>query len=131
MKKACPYCNKFHDIAFICPKRPKRQQHYQSNSAIVKFRSSRQWQQKRELIRMRDRNMCRLCAIGYGNKPVEYVSNVSVHHIVPLAVDYSLRLNDDNLISLCDYHHELAENGKIPAELLKKLAKSNDLSPLP
>lgn len=125
MKKACPYCNKFHDMDFLCPKRPQR---YKSNSAIVKFRNSTQWRRKRELIRMRDRNMCRLCAIGYGNKPVEYVSDISVHHIVPLAVDYNLRLNDDNLISLCDYHHELAENGKIPVDLLKNLAKSDDLS---
>lgn len=127
MKKACPYCNKFHDMDFLCPKRPLR---YKSNSAIVKFRNSVQWRRKRELIRMRDRNMCRLCAIGYGNKPVEYVSEVSVHHIVPLAADYSLRLDDDNLISLCRYHHELAENGKIPAELLKKLAKSEVSSEL-
>lgn len=97
MKKACPYCNKIHDMDYICPKRPKRSQHFQSDSAIVKFRNSRQWQNKRELVRMRDRNMCRLCAIGYGNKPVEYVSDVSVHHIVPLAVDFSLRLDEHSL----------------------------------
>lgn len=125
MKKACPYCYKIHDMDYICSKRPQR---FQSNPTIAKFRNSTQWRKKRELIRMRDRNMCRLCAIGYGNKPVEYVSDVSVHHIVPLAVDFSLRLDDDNLISLCSYHHELAENGKIPANLLKKLAKSEALS---
>ena len=79
---------------------------------------------------MRDRNMCRLCAIGYGNKPIAYVSEVSVHHIVPLSVDFDKRLDDDNLICLCGYHHELAESGKIPAILLKKLAKSEVSSDL-
>lgn len=130
MKKACPYCNGIHDAGYICPKRPKRDRS-RSDTAIVRFRSSKQWQRKREYIRSRDRNMCRLCAIGYGGKPAEYVSDVSVHHIVPLAVDYSLRLDDDNLICLCSYHHELAESGKIPANLLKKIAKSEDLSEIP
>lgn len=129
MKKACPYCNKFHEMDYICPKRPQRWRN-KADTAIVKFRNSKQWQYKRAYIRMRDRNMCRLCAIGYGDKPVKYVSEVSVHHIVPLAVDFSLRLNDDNLICLCEYHHELAESGKIPAELLKNLAKSEISSDL-
>lgn len=129
MKKACPYCNQFHEINYVCPKRPQRQRNKAAN-AIVKFRNSKQWQYKRAYIRMRDRNMCRLCAIGYGNKPIAYVSEVSVHHIVPLSVDFNKRLDDDNLICLCSYHHELAENGKIPAILLKKLAKSEVSSDL-
>lgn len=123
MKKACPYCNQLHEINYVCPKRPQWQQNKAAN-AIVKFRNSKQWQYKRAYIRKRDRNMCRLCAIGYGNKPIAYVSEVSVHHIVPLSVDFGKRLDDDNLICLCSYHHELAENGKIPAILLKKIAKS-------
>lgn len=128
MKKACPYCNQFHEINYVCPKRPQR--HRDRDTVIVKFRNSKQWQNKRAYIRMRDRNMCRLCAIGYGNKPIAYVSEVSVHHIVPLSVDFGKRLDDDNLICLCGYHHELAESGKIPAILLKKLAKSEVSSDL-
>lgn len=129
MKKACPYCNQLHEINYVCPKRPQWQRSKAAN-AIVKFRNSKQWQYKRAYIRMRDRNMCRLCAIGYGNKPIAYVSEVSVHHIVPLSVDFGKRLDDDNLICLCSYHHELAENGKIPAILLKKIAKSEVSSDL-
>ena len=130
MKKACPYCNKIHEINYVCPKRPLRRQHNADN-AIVKFRNSKPWQHKREHIRIRDRNMCRLCAIGYGGAPIEYVHDVSVHHIEPLSTAWELRLDDDNLICLCDRHHELAECGKIPADLLKKIAKSEFFARLP
>lgn len=129
MKKACPYCNQLHEINYACSKRPQWQRNKAAN-AIVKFRNSKQWQYKRAYIRMRDRNMCRLCAIGYGNKPIAYVSEVSVHHIVPLSVDFGKRLDDDNLICLCSYHHELAESGKISTILLKKIAKSEVSSDL-
>ena len=130
MKKACPYCNKIHEINYVCPKRPLRKQHNADN-AIVKFRNSKPWQHKREHIRIRDRNMCRLCAIGYGGAPIEYVHDVSVHHIEPLSTAWELRLDDDNLICLCGRHHELAESGKISAEYLKKIAKSEFFAPLP
>lgn len=130
MKKACPYCNKIHDINYICPKRPQFRSK-KSDTAIVKFRNSKQWQHKREDIRKRDRNMCRLCAIGYDSEQVKYVHDVSVHHIEPLSVSWEQRLDDDNLICLCDHHHELAENGKIPAEFLKNIAKSEFFARLP
>ena len=130
MKKACPYCNKIHEINYVCPKRPLRKQHNADN-AIVKFRNSKPWQHKREHIRIRDRNMCRLCAIGYGGAPIEYVHDVSVHHIEPLSTAWELRLDDDNLICLCGRHHELAESGKISAEYLKKIAKSEFFAHLP
>ncbi len=48
-------------------------------------------------------------------------SGLSVHHIVPLAVDYSMRLDDNNLITLCRSHHELAESGIISAAQLLQL----------
>ncbi len=69
--------------------------------------------------------MCRLCAIGYGGKLIEYNPNVSVHHIDSLAEAWEKRLDDDNLICLCSLHHEQADNGEIDKELLKKLAVSD------
>jgi len=44
-----------------------------------------------------------------------------VHHIEPIANAWDKRLEDDNLISLCRYHHELAEKGTIPAKELKSI----------
>jgi hypothetical protein len=49
-----------------------------------------------------------------------------VHHIIPLAEDYNKRLDNDNLITLCNYHHKLAEDNQIPREELQEI-----ISPLP
>lgn len=118
MLKACPYCNGVHPKGYVCPKKPARR----INNDIVAFRNSKQWQRKHEHIRRRDGYMCRVCAVGYGGRPVRYVPGDSVHHIEPLAEAWDKRLDDDNLIHLCSYDHELAENGEIDKDFLKKLA---------
>jgi hypothetical protein len=40
---------------------------------------------------------------------------------VPVEEDYSKRLDNDNLITLCNFHHKMAEAGQIPRDELKKL----------
>ena len=49
---------------------------------------------------------------------LNYKEALQVHHIVPIEEDESLWLEDDNLITLCGYHHRLAEQGSIPKEEL-------------
>ena len=44
-----------------------------------------------------------------------------MHHIIPLEEDYNKRLDSDNLITLCRYHHELAEKGEISREELQEI----------
>lgn len=56
------------------------------------------------------------------NKQYNY-TDIEVHHIEPLREAYNLRLEDSNLISLCKYHHELAERRDIPASTLKNIIK--------
>ena len=59
-----------------------------------------------------------------GKTPVtfEYTyKELEVHHIIPLEEDYNKRLDSDNLITLCRYHHELAEKGEISREELQKI----------
>ena len=125
MLKSCPYCGKIHARDYICPYKPQYSKH---NAQIDRFRNSKAWKLKRIEIAQRDLHMCRLCAIGYDSQPAKYNGDISVHHITPLAEDYSKRLESDNLISLCSYHHELAENGKIPRTTLRELTK---IPPLP
>ncbi len=48
---------------------------------------------------------------------------VEVHHITPINEDYKRRLDNDNLISLCSYHHHMADNNEIPREVLYELVK--------
>jgi len=115
MKKSCPYCGLIHPLDYICPMSPKSNG---GDEKIRRFRDSRAWRLKRSEIQDRDLHMCRVClATGDYRR-----RSTSVHHIIPLAADYSKRLDNDNLITLCDYHHEQAERGAIPAERLRALA---------
>ncbi len=120
MLKACQYCHKIHAKNEVCPLKPQK---HKDSSCITKFRSSKSWQKKRAYIAERDLNLCRLCAIGYENKPILYKNQIEIHHIVPLAEDWSKRLEDDNLIALCKYHHEMAESGIISRDFLCNLTK--------
>ena len=89
-----------------------------------KFRSSYAWLKKQRGIRERDLNLCRICLLNlYDTSNRFNYNDLSVHHITPLINDFSKRLDDDNLITLCRHHHELAEAGIIPKKLLLEEAK--------
>ena len=62
------------------------------------------------------------------NKRLTY-DGLSVHHIVPVVEDPQLAMEDSNLISLCGFHHELAESGYIPRADLQELVAA--VPPLP
>lgn len=119
MKKACKYCGKIHDTKYICEKKPDRKP--KQLGTIDAFRSSYEWKLKREYIKKRDRYLCQACLNNLeGTVRRICTANLSVHHIEPLKNHFELRLDETNLITLCEYHHESAECGKIPAELLRK-----------
>lgn len=122
MKKACCYCGKIHLRSEVCPKKPAQKPR---DHAADLFRSSRRWKLKREEIKRRDGYRCRACLAelpGTLRRVNPY--RLSVHHIHPLSERYDLRLDDDNLITLCAAHHEAAESGDIPAEILLNLIKN-------
>lgn len=45
---------------------------------------------------------------------------LEVHHIEPIAEAWGSRLDWDNLITLCRAHHEMAEDGRISREALRR-----------
>jgi predicted HNH restriction endonuclease len=53
------------------------------------------------------------------------MSVLEVHHIESLDAAWHLRLDDENLITVCDDCHELAERGEIAAADLREIAKTN------
>lgn len=119
MLKACKYCGRIHDRKFDCGKRPQRRK---ENTEVDKFRWSKVWQRKREEIRERDHNLCQACIRGLcGTERTFNYEDLSVHHAVPAAVDWDKRLDNDNLITLCSMHHEMAEAGQIPYGQIKKI----------
>lgn len=125
MLKSCKHCGRIHDKKYICPNKPIRKQYRKTEED--KFRNTKAWQRKRDYIKDRDKGLCQVCIRKLYNtiKQYNYI-DIEVHHIEPLRESYDLRLEEDNLISLCKYHHELAEKGEIPKDILKDMIKDKD-----
>lgn len=105
-----------------CDKKPYRKK--ERDSQADKFRKSKRWTDKSIEIRQRDRYLCKVCMANLYNTVRQFnYDKLEVHHIVPLNEDYNKRLDNDNLITLCKYHHNLAEDGQIPREVLQGLIK--------
>lgn len=134
MLKACSRCGKIHakgDCSVAAPDIT-----YKHNKQADYFRNQRKWKNKTNVIKERDYNCCRVCL----SAGVVNCNELSVHHIIPLAINYDLRLDDSNLITLCRYHHEQAERGRISKKELTELANTTidfselncvQVSPLP
>ena len=123
MLRSCRYCGRIHDTKVICPQMEKaRRQRWQKNgSATDRFHASYRWAQKSLHIRERDHYLCLACLYGLDGKGSRITTaDLSVHHIVPVSEAWDMRLDDDNLITLCAEHHERAEDGTISREELKK-----------
>ena len=104
----------------ICPHKTYRKRYKDSDAD--EFRGTGSWKNKSLEIRQRDRYLCKVCEAMLYNTIRQFNSEgIEVHHITPLAEDQSKRLDNDNLITLCQYHHKLADAGQIPRELLREL----------
>lgn len=135
MKKACSKCGKIHERNYICSASSSDMRKKAESQAFA-FRSKQIWKRKSHEIRDRDLNLCQVCRRNlYNTRKVYNGRDISVHHIVSLVADYDRRLDNSNLITLCRYHHELAELGRIPQrELLAIVAEQEgalETTPLP
>jgi len=107
MLKTCTVCGRIHAMDNQC--QPRR-----DDSKAARFRQGRHWKNKSIAIRERDHYLCQCCIRNlYDTGRMLNCDLVEVHHIVPVGDNYDLRLEDDNLISLCHRHHEAAEAGRI------------------
>ena len=129
MLKTCAYCGRIHDSRFDCGKKPIRKQVKPDNDE-TRFRRTEAWKQKSVRIRERDFFLCQACLRGLpGTTQKLNTSHLSVHHAIPIREAYDLRLDDGNLITLCDVHHEMAERGEIPLEIIQKMIKEQEKGP--
>ena len=126
MMKSCPYCGSIHDAAYICPRKPVRVPG-KHRSIAGDLRHTNRWKEKSIDIRQRDLYLCRVCL----DNDIANNKRLSVHHITPIKDDPERYLDEDNLITLCERHHEEAENGKIDEGYLRQLAVTTPkISPL-
>ena len=131
MLKACSYCGRVHDSRHVCPAKQTATRRYPKDTQASLTRSSSRWQKTRDYIKRRDHGVCQLCLIEYPEnktgaalRPFE-TDDLSVHHIIKLEDDINKAFDEDNLITLCRRHHELADNGAISLSLLQDIAKQN------
>ena len=111
MLRTCSVCGGIHHENNMCKRT------YKKNSYASKFRNSNAQIIKREQIKKRDKYLCQICL---KEKKFTY-NNLQVHHIVPIEKDNDKKLESDNLITLCAYHHKQAEINKILKEELSNL----------
>lgn len=118
-------------MSYECPSKPKKNYKVDSKNetsvAIRKFRDSPSWRKKREQIQERDNYLCQVCLRNLYNTINQFTYiNTSVHHIVPLVSDWSKRLDDDNLVTLCSMHHSYADDGYIPIDNLLQIVREQE-----
>lgn len=112
VKRYCPICCGYHAIGQKCYKGQIKK-----DTEASRFRNSRKWQNKTTQIKERDNYMCVYCRQHgrYNTRQLE------VHHIVPLCENIDLGLEDENLVTLCNEHHRMAERGEIPRQELQQI----------
>ena len=124
MLKSCKYCGRIHDSKFDCGRKPVQKKPLNDKN---KFRWTQAWQQKRDEIKERDLYLCQVCIRKLYNTNDQFnFSDLSVHHAVPLEVDFEKRLDNDNLLTICGRHHEMAESGEIPRKEILKIIKEQE-----
>ena len=89
------------------------EKYFRSNKDYINFHNTRPWKNKRIVILKRDGYQCRECK-RYG----KVTEADTVHHVLPIEDRYDLRLDNRNLISLCEGCHERVHN-----KFDKKLSK--------
>lgn len=124
MLKSCKFCNRIHDSKIICSQKPKRQK--QGNEKD-RFRWTRAWQRKREEIKERDLYLCQVCIRKIYDTLNQYNhENLEVHHAIPLQENFDKRLDNNNLITICERHHEMAESQEISKDTILKIIKEQE-----
>ena len=118
---SCARCGRIHPRG-QCPLPATRSRYRGSETRTdaQRFRSSRTWQRKAEEVKQRDDYLCRLCL--YNGKITN--RELSVHHITPIVQAEDKRLDDDNLITLCNDCHMKVEGDDQYTDLLRRLAIS-------
>ena len=112
--KSCSRCGKIHPRAYKC----NIGRVYQKTDES-KLRSRYAWTKKARQIKDDASGLCEVCKA----QGVYTYNGLEVHHITKLSEDRDGLLEDDNLITLCVYHHKQADAGEIDAEYLRQLVK--------
>lgn len=124
MLRSCSYCGRIHDSKYICTYKPQRRKQI---TEADKFRWTSLWQRKREEIKKRDLYLCQICIRELYNTIVKYnTEELEVHHNVPINEDYNKRLDNNNLLTVCDIHHKMCDRGEIPRKEVQQIINEQE-----
>ena len=127
MLKACKYCLRIHDTSIDCGRKPQRKKQKRTTD---NFRNTSKWQRKRQQVRTRDLNLCQICRRDlYGTIRTFNSENLSVHHNVPIEEDETRALDEENLLTMCSRHHDMAERGEIPRDEVQAIINEQNSPP--
>lgn len=126
MKISCKYCGKIHEKKYDCGCKPKKKKY--DRQAEDKLRWQQSWKNKRIEIKERDKYLCQCCIRNIVKiHSQQFVYNkLEVHHARKLREYPELALENKNLITLCEYHHKLADNGTISLEIIEKIIEEQE-----
>lgn len=120
MLKSCQYCGRIHEKEYDCGCRPKRTQFTRDEKETGRY--SYAFTRKSREIKERSNHLCAVC---FAEGKLTY-DCLETHHITKLRDAPDLLLEDGNLICLCRQHHEMADNGDLSIEYLRRLAEERD-----
>ncbi len=120
MYKACPYCGRIHRQGEKCSAFKR----IYTGGNERKLRSTYAWTEKSKEIRENAQGLCEVCR----DQGIYTYKGVQVHHIEKVKDNPSKLLDNYNLVCLCEEHHKQADDGKIDADYLRKLAKTREES---
>ena len=123
MLKMCSYCNTIHQEDYMCSSKSETIKSRANRTEKDRLRGLSVWKKKREEIKKRDNYLCQACFNALDNRGEKRINirEIQVHHIIPMDVDVSKWLKNNNLICLCKYHHERAEKEIISKKELLKI----------
>lgn len=116
----CDECTKKYGT--IARERYRKYQRNRKDSTEQSFYTSKPWLRKRDTIKQRDNNLCLICFLKYKL----FISCDCVHHVNELKESWEQRLDEDNLICLCnkchkDVHRQYGKSLKDKEECKKML----------
>ena len=120
----CKHCGVV-ERGHCCPYRPKPKP--KESNEIRRFRNTQAWIKKSNEIKQKARYLCEVCMDDKYNTIYQFnFNNLETHHIEPISENYNRRLDNNNLVVLCQQHHKMAEKGSIPREYLFELAAKRE-----
>lgn len=119
--KTCGYCHKIHNSNIKCG--AKRKYYREKNSRYNKSQEyqdvikSNRWKKLSAFIKSLDNHECLICKdCGLISPKV-----LEVHHIEKVMNNFEKAFDEQNLITLCIFHHKQAEQGLISKQELLDL----------